>query len=173
MAEIVSHIMDPAVCLIWFREKVIKRWNSVKLIKFMALNKNKRSSSIFNIVIIIITSWISRIASSDLYHLYVSLYLLLDAPMSRLPDGGYLEACGGKRVSSIQCKCILHLSLYSVMFSYKGKISNSFRISFLNRAVIVNLLTHVRYFTSAAWILFQSLFLNAAVPPETFKLLTS
>jgi hypothetical protein len=42
------------------------------------------------------------------------------------------------RVCSIFDKCIFHLCLYSVIFSYKGKIPNAFRISsFLNCSVLV------------------------------------
>lgn len=64
-------------------------------IAFLARNTNENK---LKITIIIVTSWIRRIACSGPESCYVSLHHLLGLPMSRLPDGRYLWSWSGMRV---------------------------------------------------------------------------
>jgi hypothetical protein len=77
--------------------------------------------------------------------------------MSRCPDGWYLYACSGMRVCSIPCRCAFHLFLYSIIFSLKGEMPNSFLISsFLIWSNLVN--TYIFYlFVVHLTTLFQQL----------------
>jgi hypothetical protein len=59
-----------------------------------------------------------------------SLHLLLGLSVSRFPDGWYLYACSDMLLCSILCRCAFHLFLYSIIFSLKGEMPNSFLIWF-------------------------------------------
>jgi hypothetical protein len=81
----------------------------------------------------------------------------------------------------VECESLFHplkihfpICLYILifLFPYRGITSNSFRIStFLTRSVLMQHLTVLTYFISAAWIVVQSLNIHVS-PPRTGTAIT-